>query len=70
MQRVTNLELQLEENKTKCLAFPAALQERLGNDKLAVLDEDGELIIPNEWDDPVFNKEFIEDFGRTIMTRN
>ena len=45
VQRVTNLELQLEENKTKCLAFTAVLRERLGNDELAVLDEDGELII-------------------------
>ncbi len=66
VQRVTNLELQLEENKAKCLAFTAALQERLGNDELAVLDENGELIIPNEWDDPAFSKEFIEEFGRTI----
>ena len=66
VQRVTNLELQLEENKTKCLAFTAALQERLGNDQLAELDENGELIIPDEWDDPAFSKEFIEEFGRTI----
>ena len=66
VQRVTNLELQLEENKTKCLAFTAALQERLGDDQLAELDENGELIIPDEWDDPAFSKEFIEEFGRTI----
>ena len=66
VQRVTNLELQLEENKTKCLAFTAALQERLGNDQLAELDENGELIIPDEWDDPAFSKEFIEESGRTI----
>ena len=66
VQRVTNLELQLEENKTKCLAFTAALQERLGNDQLAELDDNGELIIPDEWNDPAFSKEFIEEFGRTI----
>jgi hypothetical protein len=66
VQRVTNLELQLEENKTKCSDFTAALRERLGGDQLAELDDDGELIIPEEWDDPAFSKEFIEEFGRTI----
>ena len=66
VQRVTNLELQLEENKNKCIDYTAAMQERLGNDQLAELDDNGELIIPDEWDDPAFSKEFIEEFGRTI----
>jgi Reverse transcriptase (RNA-dependent DNA polymerase) len=66
VQRVTNLELQLEENKAKCAEYTSALRERLGNDELAELDDNGELVIPEEWDDPAFSREFIEEFGRTI----
>lgn len=66
VQRVTNLELQLEENKTKCATYTAALQERLGDNELIALDGNGDLELPDDWEDPAFNKEFVEEFGRTI----
>ncbi len=66
VQRVTNLELQLEENKTKCATYTAALQERLGDNELVALDGKGDLELPDDWEDPAFNKEFVQEFGLTI----
>ena len=28
-----------------------------------------DLVVPGNWDDPTFNKEFVEEFGRTINDR-
>ncbi len=67
VQRVTNLELQVEENKAKCTTFTADIKERLGDNDLIIVDEDGDLLVPSDWDDPTFNKEFVEEFGRTII---
>jgi hypothetical protein len=71
VQRVTNLELQLLENKVKCDEYTTALAERIGNDDLAVqYDDNGELVIPDDWDDPPFIEDFIEEFGRQINDPN
>lgn len=66
VQRVTNLELQLDENKKKCEAFTTAITERLGGNDMIPIGEDGEIITPDDWDDPNFNKDFVEEYGRTI----
>jgi hypothetical protein len=66
VQRVTNLELQIDENKVKCADFTTSLSERLGGNDIVMLDEDGDLIVPDDWDDPRFNEEFVEEYGRTI----
>ena len=39
VQRVTNLELQVEENKAKCTTFTADIKERLGDNGLIIADE-------------------------------
>jgi hypothetical protein len=66
VQRVTNLELQLEENKAKCEAFTTAITERLGGNEMIPIGEDGGIVTPDDWDDPNFNKEFVEEYGKTI----
>jgi hypothetical protein len=66
VQRVTNLELQVAENKEKCKAFTDTLTERLGENDIIMRNNDGDLILPDDWDDPSFNREFHEEYGRTI----
>jgi Reverse transcriptase (RNA-dependent DNA polymerase) len=66
VQRVTNLELQLDETKAKCTEYTTALADRVGDPHHLAYDEDGQLEIPDDWSDPAFNKEFIEEFGRQI----
>jgi hypothetical protein len=66
VQRVTNLELQLDENKTKCDAFTSAITERLGGNDLIPIGDDGEVVILDGWDDPDLIKDFVEEFGKTI----
>ena len=66
VQRVTNLELQIDDNKAKCVAFTTAIAEQHGGNDLVPVDENGEPILPDDWDDPQFNEEFVEEYGRTI----
>jgi hypothetical protein len=66
VQRVTNLKLQVEENKHKCAEFTASLAERIGDPDHIARDENGDLVIPNDWDDPEFREQFIGEFGRPI----
>jgi hypothetical protein len=66
VQRVTNLELQLEENKVKCAAFTTVITTQLGNNDFIPVNEDGDLVTPDDWNDPLYNDEFIEEYGRTI----
>jgi hypothetical protein len=40
--------------------------ERLGGNAFVPVDEDGEPIISNDWEDPQFHEEFVEEYGRTI----
>lgn len=67
VQRVTQLELQLDENKTRTKTFTDMLTERIGGNDLVAEDEDGNLILTVEdWDDPAFDEEFVQEFGRVI----
>jgi hypothetical protein len=66
VQRVTNLKLQVEENKHKCAEFTSSLVTRVGDPDHIARDGDGDLVIPNDWDDPEFTEQFIEEFGRPI----
>ncbi|KAI2495086.1 Reverse transcriptase (RNA-dependent DNA polymerase) [Fragilaria crotonensis] len=68
VQRMTQLEMQLEENKTRMKDFSEQLTERIvgGNDIVAE-DENGNVILEiDDWDNPAFDSEFVEKFGRTI----
>ena len=65
VQRVTNLELQLEETVARCRAFDAQVKERLG-DVEHYLDEAGK-VTPSDWDTAHgFDPEFQEEFQRVI----
>ena len=65
VQRVTNLELQVDENKAKCVAFTTAIDQQVGGNDLAPHDEGGELILSDDWEDPEFDPIFMEEFGTT-----
>ena len=67
VQKVTNLELQIEENKTRMNTCTSELTERIGGNDFVAIDENGnEFVNINDWDDPAFNAEFVQEFGRTI----
>lgn len=66
VQRVTNLELQLDENKTKCADYTFAIGDRLGNDNFVPINNEGNPILRDDWDDPQHNNDFVEEYGRTI----
>jgi hypothetical protein len=65
-QRDTNLELQVDENKTQFIAFTTAIDQHIGGNDLAPHDENGELVIDDDWRDPEFDPTFMEEFGTTI----
>ncbi|KAI2498409.1 Reverse transcriptase (RNA-dependent DNA polymerase) [Fragilaria crotonensis] len=48
------------------LPLPATRYCRIGDPDHVARDENGDLIIPNEWDDPEFREQFVEEFGRPI----
>jgi hypothetical protein len=61
------LELQVDENKNRIAQFTMTITERIGGNDLVVEDEMGHHVIPVEdWDDPAFDAEFVQEFGRTI----
>ncbi len=66
VQRVTNLELQVDENKQKCTAFTTAIDQQVGGNDLAPHDEIGQLINNDDWEDPEFDDAFMEEFGTAI----
>jgi hypothetical protein len=66
VQRVTNLELQVEENKAKCATFTASITEKLGGNGMIPIGDDGEVAIPDDWNDPRYNQDFVEEYGRTV----
>ena len=71
VQRVTNLELQVEENKTRMNAYTGELTERIGGNDFVAIDENGnEFMNISDWDDPAFDAEFVQEFGRTINDPN
>jgi hypothetical protein len=67
VQRVTNLETKVEENKTRMTSFTTMIAERIGGNDLVVQDELGHNVVAvNDWDDPVYDAEFVQEYGRTI----
>ena len=67
VQRMTNLETQVDENKSKMKAFTDQLTERIGGNDMIIEDGDGNFILNiDDWDDPAFDAEFVQEFGRTI----
>ncbi|KAI2511697.1 hypothetical protein MHU86_2763 [Fragilaria crotonensis] len=67
VRRMTQLETQLEENKTRMSDFSDHLTERIGEDNIVAQDENGNVILEiDDWDDPAFDPEFVQEFGRTI----
>ena len=67
VQRMTQLETQLEENKTRMKDFSEHLTVRIGGNDIVAEDENGNIILEiDDWDDPAFDSEFVEEFGRTI----
>jgi hypothetical protein len=52
VQRVKNLELQANENKVICVAFTAAIDQHVGGHVLVPHDENGELQLSDDWDNP------------------
>jgi hypothetical protein len=61
VQQVTNLEVQLEENKERCNNFNTCIAERIGEIDLIPRHEDGQIRIPDGLDDPDFNREIVEE---------
>ncbi|KAI2511667.1 Reverse transcriptase (RNA-dependent DNA polymerase) [Fragilaria crotonensis] len=67
VQRMTQLEMQLDENKSRTQAFSAQLSDRIGGNDIVVQDEEGNIAIEvDDWDDPAYDPEFVQEFGRTI----
>ena len=67
VQRITNLETQLDENKARMSNFTSALAERVGGNDDIIQDADGNNILNiDDWDDPAYDPEFVQEFGRTI----
>jgi hypothetical protein len=67
VQRITNLEMQVDENKARMLTFTEQLTERIGGNDNVIQDDDGNIMLNvNDWDDPAFGPEFVQEFGRTV----
>jgi hypothetical protein len=67
VQRVTNLESKVDDNKTRMNDFTTRVTERIGGNDLVVQDELGHNIVAvDDWDDPVYDAEFVQEYGRTI----
>jgi hypothetical protein len=66
VQRVTeNLKIKLEGIRSNA---PHSLQQLLrdwGNDMIPIGDH-GEMAIPDDWDDPCYDQDFVEEYGRTV----
>ena len=67
VQRVINLEAQLDDNKARMQAFTTSLTERIGGNDIVIQDDEGNNMLNiDDWDDPAFDPEFVQEFGRTI----
>ncbi|KAI2499334.1 Reverse transcriptase (RNA-dependent DNA polymerase) [Fragilaria crotonensis] len=68
VQRMTQLETQVDENKARMQAYTVQLTERIGgNDIIARDGGDGDVVLNiDDWDDPAYDPEFVQEFGRTI----
>ena len=65
VQRVTNLELQTDENITRCKAFNEATFDRLGNPEYFTADGK---VVPGDWQDyqGQFDAEFQDEFENVV----
>lgn len=64
---MTNLESQLNENKTQMQRFTSQLVEQVGENDIVMQDADGNYMLNvDDWDDPAFDPNFVQEFGRTI----
>ena len=64
VQRVTQLETQIEENKTRMQGFTDQLTARIGGNDIVAQDDDGNFTLDiDDWDDPAFDAEFVQEFG-------
>ena len=67
VQRVTNLETKTDNSKNRMQAFTASITERIGGNDLVVQGKIGHHIINvDDWEDPDYDAEFVQEFGRTI----
>ncbi len=67
VQRVTNLELKTDETKNRIQHFTTSVTERIGGNDLVMEDELGHRVVAiDDWDDPAYDAEFVQEFGRTI----
>jgi hypothetical protein len=48
------------------LTFTTAIAEQIANNDLVPVNGDGDLELPDDWDDPSFSNVFVEECGRTI----
>ena len=66
VQRVTNLELQVDENITRCRAFDESISERLGDPENYVADGNGK-VTPSAWEaTDGFDQEFVDEFHKVV----
>jgi len=70
MQRITNLELQMEENQARCKIYDECIQRLYSNEQLAV--PEGAKDDPADWgmDDLEFDPEFQDEFERVVNDKN
>ena len=67
VQRMTQLEMQLDENKTRVKGYTDKLTERIGGNDVVQQDDGGNMILNiDDWDDPAFDAEIVQEFGRVI----
>ena len=69
VQRVTNLELQTDENIGRCKAFNESTQDRLGNPEYFTADGK---VVPGDWQDyrEHFDAEFQEEFENVVNDKS
>jgi hypothetical protein len=71
VQRVTNLETKVGENEALMTSFTTRITERIGGNDLVVQDGLGHHVVAiDDWDDPAYDAEFVQEFGRTINDPN
>ena len=67
VQTVTNLELETDETKNRIQHSTTSVIERIGGNDLVMEDELGHCVVAiDDWDDPAYDAEFVQEFGRTI----
>ncbi len=65
VQRMTNLESQFDENKTRIQRFTSQLAERIRENEIVIQFEDGIYMLNvDDWDDPAFDPDFVQEFAR------